>query len=48
MITVRPAGALDARAMAELLNAIIRKGGTTARTAEIDRDTILGLSLIHI
>ena len=42
MITVRPDGALDARAMAELLNAIIRKGGTTARTAEIDRDTILG------
>ncbi|SHH59389.1 GNAT family N-acetyltransferase [Marivita hallyeonensis] len=42
MIAVRRAGILDAREMAELLNAIIRKGGTTAFVTEIDRDTILG------
>lgn len=41
MITVRPAGDLDAREMAELLNAIIRKGGTTAITDEVTRDDIL-------
>jgi L-amino acid N-acyltransferase YncA len=33
MIHVRRAGALDTRAMAELLNAIIAAGGTTAMTA---------------
>lgn len=42
MITVRRAGDLDAREMAELLNAIICKGGTTAFTLEIARDDILG------
>lgn len=41
MITVRKAGALDARDMAELLNAIIRKGGTTAFVEEVTRDTLL-------
>lgn len=41
MITIRRAGALDARDMADLLNAIIRKGGTTAFVREIDKDTIL-------
>jgi len=41
MIHIRRAGAMDARDMAELLNAIIRKGGTTALTDEITRDTIL-------
>lgn len=41
MITIRRAGALDARDMAELLSAIIRKGGTTAHTAEVTRTTIL-------
>ena len=41
MITVRRAGVLDARQMAELLNAIIRKGGTTAHTTSVSRDTIL-------
>ncbi len=30
MFTIRPAGSLDARDMAVLLNQIIRKGGTTA------------------
>jgi L-amino acid N-acyltransferase YncA len=33
---------MDARAMAELLNAIIRQGGTTAFTQEVTRDTLLG------
>lgn len=42
MITVRRAGDLDARDMADLLNAIIRKGGTTALTSEISGDTIKG------
>ncbi len=41
MITIRRAGVLDARQMAELLNAIIRKGGTTAHTTPVSRDTIL-------
>ncbi len=40
MIHIRQAGAMDARQMAELLNAIIRKGGTTALTDEITRDTM--------
>lgn len=34
MITVRRAGRFDARDMADLLNAIIRRGGTTALTQE--------------
>ncbi len=38
MITVRPAHALDAREMAEILNAIIAIGGTTAMTGQIDAD----------
>lgn len=42
MIHVRRAGALDAKAMAALLNAIILKGGTTAFTNEITPDTIEG------
>ncbi len=37
---IRKAGDLDARDMADLLNAIIRKGGTTALTKEITGDTI--------
>jgi len=41
MITVRKAGAMDAREMAELLSAIIDKGGTTAHTGEVTRETIL-------
>jgi ribosomal protein S18 acetylase RimI-like enzyme len=36
MITVRPAHALDAREMAEILNEIIAIGGTTAMTGQID------------
>jgi len=40
MITVRKAGTLDARQMAELLDAIIQKGGTTAHTDPVSRDTI--------
>jgi len=40
VIHIRPAGPMDARQMAELLNAVIRKGGTTAFTNEITRDTI--------
>ncbi|MEX3316148.1 N-acetyltransferase family protein [Sulfitobacter sp. PS-8MA] len=35
MIHIRRAGTLDTRAMAELLNAIIAKGGTTAMTAPV-------------
>lgn len=42
MIHIRRAGAMDARDMAELLNAIIRKGGSTAITQEITRETLLG------
>lgn len=30
MLTIRPAGALDTRDMADLLNAIVARGGTTA------------------
>lgn len=41
MITIRRAGKLDARQMAELLDAIIEKGGTTAHTSRVSRDTIL-------
>ena len=41
MITVRRAGDLDAREMAELLAAIVRKGGTTAHTGDVTRPTIL-------
>lgn len=41
MITVRPAGAMDARPMADLLNEIIRIGGTTAFTKEITAGTFL-------
>ena len=41
MITVRRAGDLDARAMAELLTEIIRKGGTTAYTQDVSRGNIL-------
>ena len=40
MITVRRAGTLDANPMADLLNAIIRKGGTTAFTKEITGETL--------
>ncbi|WP_298840899.1 GNAT family N-acetyltransferase [uncultured Roseobacter sp.] len=42
MITVRRAGDMDARDMADLLNAIIRKGGTTAFTNEVTADTLRG------
>lgn len=42
MIYVRKAGSLDTRPMADLLNAIIAKGGTTAFTDPIAPDTILG------
>jgi L-amino acid N-acyltransferase YncA len=41
MIHIRHAGAMDARDMAELLNAIIREGGSTAITQEITRETVL-------
>lgn len=41
MITIRRAGTLDARQMAELLDAIIQKGGTTAHTTPVTRATIL-------
>lgn len=41
MITIRRAGDLDAREMAELLDAIIRKGGTTAHTDPVSRTTLL-------
>lgn len=42
MIRVRRAGPLDARPMAELLSAIIHKGGTTAFTRDVSRETLLG------
>lgn len=42
MIGIRRAARLDARDLADLLNAIIRKGGTTALTQELDRDAMLG------
>lgn len=41
MITVRRAGILDARQMAELLNAIIEKGGTTAYTRSVSQDMLV-------
>ncbi|SEQ86363.1 GNAT family N-acetyltransferase [Thalassovita taeanensis] len=41
MIHIRAAGALDAAAMAELLNAIIAQGGTTALTTPVTRTDIL-------
>ena len=41
MIHIRRAGAMDAPQMAELLNAIIAKGGTTAFTNTVTRDTML-------
>ncbi|WP_424974718.1 N-acetyltransferase family protein [Dinoroseobacter sp. S124A] len=41
-LTVRRAGALDVRPMADLLNAIIRKGGTTAFVEDVTGDTLLG------
>lgn len=40
MIHVRKATLPDARLMAELLNGIIRKGGSTALTEEAGRDTL--------
>lgn len=40
MIHVRRAGALDARAMAELLNEIIALGGTTALTRPVTADDL--------
>ena len=40
MITIRRAGELDARDMADLLNAIIREGGTTALTKEVTANSI--------
>lgn len=42
MIHIRRAGRLDAGPMAELLNAIIEKGGTTAFTKPVTRDGIMG------
>lgn len=41
MIIVRVAGQMDARPMADLLNTIIRKGGTTAFTEEVTADTLI-------
>lgn len=41
MIHIRRAAALDARAMATLLNAIIEKGGTTALTDPVEAADIL-------
>ncbi len=41
MIHVRRAGSLDAGAMADLLNAIIARGGTTAHTQLVTRSTII-------
>lgn len=40
MIHIRRAGSIDARPMADLLNEIIRVGGTTAFTTEITTDFI--------
>lgn len=39
---VRPAGRLDCRAMAELLNQIITRGGTTALTTPVTGDELSG------
>jgi len=41
MIAVRPAHPLDARQMAELLNAVIQIGGTTALSDALTREDIL-------
>lgn len=41
-ITVRAAGPLDARPMAELLNEIIAAGGTTAMTRPVNADDLRG------
>jgi L-amino acid N-acyltransferase YncA len=41
MIHIRDAGTLDAAEMAELLNAIIAIGGTTAHTIPVSRDDML-------
>ncbi|MDJ0821557.1 MAG: GNAT family N-acetyltransferase [Paracoccaceae bacterium] len=40
MISVRRAGQLDTRQMADLLNAIIAEGGTTAMTKPVTRDAL--------
>ncbi len=42
MIHIRPAGTLDAGPMAEMLNAIIARGDTTALTEPVTRDTVAG------
>ena len=42
MIHIRQAGLLDARDAAELLNAIIARGGTTAHTGVLSREDIVG------
>ncbi len=42
MIAIRPAHALDARQMAELLSEVIAIGGTTAITGDVSREDILG------
>ena len=41
MIHIRRAGTLDARPMAELLNSIIEKGGTTAYTETVSPDVMV-------
>jgi len=41
MIHLRQAGQMDAASMAELLNEIIAKGGTTAHTIPVSKDDIL-------
>lgn len=43
MILIRPASQADTRDMAELLNEIIRVGGTTARTTEVTGGDIADL-----
>lgn len=40
MINIRPATTFDASSMADLLNAIIEDGGTTAITTKVSRDDI--------
>ncbi|MEL7252718.1 MAG: GNAT family N-acetyltransferase [Pseudomonadota bacterium] len=47
MIHVRRAGALDTGAMADLLNAIIAKGGTTAMTKPVTRGDLLAWMKFH-
>jgi L-amino acid N-acyltransferase YncA len=44
---IRRAGALDAGPMADLLNAIIRKGGTTALTKPVTRDDLAAKMTAH-